>query len=426
VLTAAWLAWAPAAGASPPAWTLQATANPAGLSANILGSVSCPAAGPCMAVGYHMTPNYGFVALAERWNGRTWALTTMDPTLTSTASTLVAVSCPSATACTAVGFYYPGDGLPAPVVERWNGTAWTGQAVPTVPCRIIIGQGCAGPPPSISLDGVSCATTEACTAVGDVETGTDTTADVALLGNGSTWTVQPTPTPPAGSSTSLNAVSCPSVKDCVAVGQEELAGANAGWADHWNGSTWTGVVVPLPGGDLTGVSCSSAEACTAVGYLVATAGAATGVAVPVAERGNGVTWTEQGVPRPPSTLPVTGAAPAGSAGNLSPDIVKPPVVGGHGPLPSQLNAVSCPTATSCTAVGSFGTITGGQLTLAESWNGKAWVVDETPDPAGATMSSLLGLSCTATSGCEAVGSWDSYIWSTQGFYPISTLGLGES
>jgi hypothetical protein len=39
------------------------------------------------------------------------------------------VSCVSATACTAIGYYYFGS-LAVPLIERWNGSSWSVMAAP--------------------------------------------------------------------------------------------------------------------------------------------------------------------------------------------------------------------------------------------------------------------------------------------------------
>ena len=64
------------------------------------------------------------------------------------------------------------------------------------------------------------------------------------------------------------AVSCPASQLCVAVGN--ASGNDPMLAAQWNGSQWSVMQVPLPAGaasgGLTGVSCTSATACTAVGF----------------------------------------------------------------------------------------------------------------------------------------------------------------
>jgi hypothetical protein len=65
-------------------------------------------------------------ALAERWNGSQWSII---PTIAPNGSALLAVSCTSGTACTAVG-YQPGRRLfRLPLVERWNGSRWSIQRI---------------------------------------------------------------------------------------------------------------------------------------------------------------------------------------------------------------------------------------------------------------------------------------------------------
>jgi hypothetical protein len=47
-----------------------------------------------------------------------------------------------------------------------------------------------------------------------------------------------------------------------------------------------------------------------------------------------------------------------------------------------MTAVSCPSASACTAVG-FAATSHATLTLAEYWNGQSWAVQATPSPAPA-------------------------------------------
>src|SRR5262249_28650742 len=61
----------------------------------------------------------------------------------------------------------------------------------------------------------------------------------------------------------------------------------------------------------------------------------------------------------------------------------------------QLFWVSCPAANSCMAVGTYTKPSGAGVTLAEQWNGHSWRVLRTPNPAGAAVSGLIGVSCTS-------------------------------
>ena len=76
-----------------------------------------------------------------------------------------------------------------------------------------------------------------------------------------------------------------------------------------------------------------------------------------------------------------------------------------GAIPGQLNGVSCPSPTACSAVGSYTNVPGVHMTVVERWNGKQWSIQPTPNPARATGSSLNGVSCASQTACTAVGSY---------------------
>jgi hypothetical protein len=112
---------------------------------------------------------------------------------------------------------------------------------------------------------------------------------------------------------------------------------------------------------LTGVACTGPSSCVAVGDYANS----TGASEPLSQRWNGTKWIELTI---------------------------------HGPRYSGLQAVSCPAASECLAVGfsRYGT-------LAESWNGKAWTRVPSPAPAGAIETTLLSVSCPDPRSCSAVG-----------------------
>jgi hypothetical protein len=308
---------APQADAATQSWAVQATPNPVGTNTYLTG-VSCTSATACTAVGTYYYLDAGVpVTLAERWNGTAWAVqATRNPGGTND-SELSGVSCTSATACTAVGFYYNlATGGQVALAERWNGTAWAVQATPN----------------------------------------------------------------PVGTMTYLTGVSCTSATACTAVGTYYLAtGVHTPLAERWNGTAWAVQATRNPGGTmtyLTGVSCTSATACTAVGEYTN----ASNVAVTLAERWNGTAWAVQATPNP---------------------------VGTNG---SELSGVSCTSATACTAVGAYYLAYGVPVALAERWNGTAWVIQATRNPGGTNGSYLSGVSCTSATACTAVG-----------FYYIATV-----
>jgi hypothetical protein len=342
-------------GAAGPSWTIQPTPNRSPHLSELLG-VSCPSTTACTAVGGTVGPD---VPLAERWNGSTWAIQATPNAGGSGDTEFTSVSCPSVSNCIAVGFAEPPSGTTA-FAETWNGTRWSVDTIPN--------------PPGTSfamLNGVSCASSTACTAVGIYDVPTGVTA-LAERWNGSTWTVQSTAALPAAAN--FAGVSCTSISLCTAVGSFDDGSAGLmPLAARWNGTTWSAQSVPNPsgtaGGRLTAVSCPSATACTAVG-LSRTGG---GVNRYLAERWNGSAWTVQAIVNP-------------SHANLN-----------------QLNAVSCATVSGCTAVGTF-VSKKGTLTLAEGWNGSTWAIQTTANAASRTQS-LEGVSCVPTAMCTAVGTY---------------------
>src|SRR6185312_2508029 len=84
-------------------WRIQRAPVPAGAVLSNLFGVSCTAADACIAVGYYTGSALHIRPLAERWNGTSWAIQPVSGSAGSLASELLAVSCPTATACTAGG-----------------------------------------------------------------------------------------------------------------------------------------------------------------------------------------------------------------------------------------------------------------------------------------------------------------------------------
>jgi hypothetical protein len=76
--------------------------------------------------------------------------------------------------------------------------------------------------------------------------------------------------------------------------------------------------------------------------------------------------------------------------------------------PSVLDRVSCPSATSCWAVGSADVQIGGPtLNQVLRWNGRTWSGVATPNPGGTAfgaISEVAGIGCASTAMCWAVGS----------------------
>jgi hypothetical protein len=363
---------APAANGA--AWTVEPLPSPAVPSSAYgpeLTSVSCPSATACIAVGYVLYKDETLRTVAEDWDGQHW---TIQPTPTPAGGgELVGVSCTTATECFAVGsqdhrWTTVRPGHWRTLVERWDGRTWTVQPSPN-------------PSGNSGLLGVSCASAGTCTAVGfgSYLGGTDPGTTLAERWNGHRWTIQHTPTFHSVFTRDgyFTAVSCSSARACFAVGTQ-------GGAERWTGRTWLRQSATRnfePHGypwNFNAVSCSSAAFCTAL---------ATSSNFSFAERWNGRSWTRQRVPNP---------SPASLDGSRF----------------SELVAVSCPSTSSCTAVGDFSRATskfpmGEEFTLAEHWNGARWSIQATPALGSDSIARLAGVTCRSPTLCVAVGQWAS-------------------
>lgn len=342
-----------------PSWTLQSAPAPAGAKGYVeLTGVSCPSSSACTAVGHYASSVSGGVplelkTLAESWNGSAWTVASSTNVAGQAYNALADVSCSSAAACTAVGADSAGLAQrPESLAERWNGTAWSTQTAvnPELPIES-------------ELKSVSCASNTQC-----VGAGKDLFAEGGFVEvwNGTAWSVAAT------FPGEMRKISC-TAEGCVGVGVK--GGAAEAWLVFQVSGAWA--VTPIkpmtPAGatatSFSGVSCFAGSACTAVGYYRD----ASLVYHPLVERWNGSAWTRQGAPDPLE----------GSGQNAT-------------------LAVSCVSATSCTAVGEAA-----GKPVAEVMSEGSWVRSPAISlPAGAKGATLLGVSCGSTEGCMAVG--DSY------------------
>jgi hypothetical protein len=196
--------------------------------------VSCTSASACTAVGQYVTGAGTTATLAERWNGTAWTVQSTPAPSGATASFLQEVSCPSASACTAAGNYETSTGATVTLAESWNGTAWTVQSTPSPSGAI-----------AAFLDGVSCPSASSCTASGWYQISSGAYETLAETWNDTAWTVQSTPNPGGATDSYLFGVSCPSVSACAAVGYD-LNSTYKSLAEGWNGTAWALQSTPTP------------------------------------------------------------------------------------------------------------------------------------------------------------------------------------
>ena len=313
------------------------------------------------------------------------------------------VSCTSRVNCIAVGSWSTKrleSACPCfPLVERWNGTRWSLEPTPRLPDSGSYSY----------LMGVSCPSAAACVAVG---TYADNRAMQALVErwNGETWSIQPTDT-----EGELEAVSCASATSCAAVGRSV--------ALQWNGRTWSPKSLAYKPGfggfplTLYGVSCTSDQACMAVGFEVREEDGDSRATV---NRWNGTRWSlalsEEGLGEfhdvsctsTSDCLAVgeayEGPRPLAERWNGSRWSDQSGVTLPNPTRVYDLNGVSCTSSRACTAVGDkYEIYDAPHLPVVERWNGARWSLEPVSKPAGAQSVTLASVSCVSSTACVATG-----------------------
>jgi hypothetical protein len=226
---------------------------------------------------------------------------------------------------------------------------------------------------------------------------------------------------------------------CVAYGNGITAAhQQVAFTERWTGSSWRAARVPA----VAGSGATSVGAVTCVGsrncFLVGDSGDRTGQQLTLGEHWQHSRWKLEHMPNtsiggeldgvscPSATVcTAVGSVPGNAARGSMPGgtlaerwengkwaIEDAPDTRPIAMQASSLSAVSCPSSTVCVAVGSFAE---SLRTLAETWDGSKWTVTNTPRlPSGSTMNSVA---CVSAVGCLAVASnnqaewWDGTRWS---------------
>jgi photosystem II stability/assembly factor-like uncharacterized protein len=316
---------------------LAGTAVPAGAQTTApvpeLRAVSCSATG-CLAAG-----DSTVISRAEpdgQWQVRT---------APKGAELLAGMACPAARTCQVVGSGSGDNG------ELWRttngGVTWHAQLTAIAGGFFLA---------------VACPSVLVCLATGNEGT------IYGTVNGGRTWRQQRVPK----SANLIYGIACPSVRTCEAVG---YGGSGLALRTENGGRTWTRQRLPASVQNLQAVSCPTAAACLAVGINVIQGGSKEVGSVATTTNG-GVTWTSR--PGPAGFTDLTGVAcpKAGvcQAAGLGPHAVARTTDGGvtwtSQDIPGSvfLEAVTCPTARACEAVGenadddgvAYGTVNSGR------------------------------------------------------------------
>ena len=233
---------------APSRWASQAAFNGPTADDEQLMGVSCPTDGWCMGVDWrYISEGNGQQLGSYVFNGSQWSFVQMPTPSGGSYPQINSVSCTSTSNCIAVGRVWFGS-VVVPLVEKWNGTSWEVKSVPAPPTEAAV--------PYAQLDAVSCASSAECMAVGYFKvSGSGANAvwqvHVARLKGGSWTNMFPLP-PNVGE---MLAVSCPSTSFCAATG--------IGDSLIWDGSSWSARPQAV-NARFSGVSCTSQSFCLAV------------------------------------------------------------------------------------------------------------------------------------------------------------------
>ena len=333
-------------------WTI-INVPPTGQNAILLG-VSAPSDTTAWAVGNSGgAPNTGLGshALVDQWNGSAWSQASL-PALTGTVS-LQAVSASGANDAWAVGSQRPQRYTFNPLALHWNGSTWsTSTSI-----------GTAVPGDTYLVGTADISATDAY-AIGD---NTPAASGELAHWNGTAWSAVSYPLPTnTGYPNTLNAISADGPNDVWIIGSYMIQVSQTNlryetFSDHWNGSTWSVVPMPLVSGsdNLLAYEFSSVDAISptnvwAVGgsgdHVIGLGGTPSNTLI---EHWNGTAWSIVPSPSPGSNGALTGVTES-SPGNLW-------------------------------AVG-YNTPSGtGAQTLTLNWNGAAWVTVPSPNTANPSV-----------------------------------------
>jgi photosystem II stability/assembly factor-like uncharacterized protein len=285
-----------------------------------------------------------------------------------------------------------------------------------------------GSMPSVALYSISCPSATICLAVGEATSAKrDGPGVVYRTTNGGTnWFAEPVPSGVLG----LFGVSCPSVSNCVAVG----GGTNGAFkptpaqviVTTSGGTSWTAEPIPADVMGLTAVSCSSLSDCVAVGDNPQAASGKSGdvnttsIGTILGTTDGGSNWTVEyrlstgkGQELYGVSCPNTVTCYAVGAGE--PGVVLSTVDGGSSWLKATFPhktwiSITCPTSITCAVGGvtihSVGNFPGTEFAVMMKTNdgGSHWSMVTTPSGTSWwTGGSIDGLSCPAITECVAVG-----------------------
>lgn len=310
-------------------------------------------------------------AYVQRWNGKRFVTTSSG---VPSSSELDDITCPTSDDCLIAGALLT-NGV-APLIDRWNGSAWHQVDVPH-------------PSGGSWFEGVACQAKANCVGVGGRLTSGSTYHAFAERWNGTRWSMMTVPHPAGQSADQLYGVSCPTRHRCIAIGVENEQGRSRTYSDIWNGRRWHLVTVPAPPkgsfSDVESIDCPSKDSCFGAGYVRPYRGIYP--AHPVIYRWNGSGWrVARLATRVKDRLHV-------------------------------FNDVACASATSCVAVGWGRNKSGYAVAMSATWTGQPWSFASFPNDHPKLESYLDSVGCWRQRACYSQG----YRWTDGAETQLSPL-----
>ena len=304
--------------------------------------------------------------LTEQWNGSKWSVIPSPGPGKGGNVLNGAALVPGTSQLWAVGYFYKLRGYRFTLTKQWNGTKWVTVSSPN-PNK---GKG------DNELDGVAAISAHDVWAVGDAEDSFFSQNTLTEHWNGTQWSIVPSPNPggAAGAPHYLYAVAAVSTNDVWAVGTDlNASNVTQTLILHWDGTSWS--VVPSPNvgpyaNELLAVTAISTGNVWAVGDYQSVKAHTPQTLV---EHWNGTQWSVVSSPNPT-------------------------------PIDNYLLGVAAVSANNIWAVGYYESPDLLDLTLIEHWNGTHWSVVSSPNEGEANILNAVA-SVSGTRELWAVGSY---------------------
>ncbi|HTW98541.1 MAG TPA: hypothetical protein VMD59_07180, partial [Acidimicrobiales bacterium] len=367
-------------------WSDSTAPVPSGAASNptiVIGDVACASTTACEAVGTYRDSSGNTDGLMLADSSGTW--TAGEAPLPSGAATsgqsveLENVACPAAGSCAAAGSYADASGQTQAVLFAQSSGSWSASEAPLPSGAATTGQ-------QAGTYSLSCPAAGSCEATGSYAASAGGSDGLLLSETSGSWSASEAPQPSGAATTDpeegVYTVSCPASGSCGAIGTYLPAGADlyGRMVLSQSSGTWSAAAVPLPPGgsssqseELSALSCPASPTCVGVGTYTDSAGNADGLIV----TGTPAAWTASEAPAPANSTDI-----------------------------DALSAISCSSMSSCVAVGGYSDTSYLYQGLLLVESAGTWTASEAPLPSGAQQLVNLGaLSCASASSCVAVGSY---------------------